>query len=100
MSVKEDAVTYSSDTVSMNGFVAYDESKQEKLPVVLIVHEWWGLNDYTKNRARQLAEMGYLAMAVDMYGNGKQEMTLKLQENLQHLFIKILQWQEPDLKQP
>jgi dienelactone hydrolase len=49
----------------------YDESKPGKLPVLLVVHEWWGLNEYARNRARQLAELGYFAMAVDMYGGGK-----------------------------
>lgn len=71
MSVKDENIKYGGD-VSMNGFLAFDESSDKKRPVVLIVHEWWGLNNYTKNRARQLAEMGYLAMAVDMYGNGEQ----------------------------
>ncbi len=70
--IKEEAVTYRADTVTMNGFVAYDSGSTAKKPVVLIVHEWWGLNEYTKSRARQLAALGYLAMAVDMYGNGKQ----------------------------
>ncbi len=70
--IKEEAVTYSADTVTMNGFVAYDAANTAKKPVILIVHEWWGLNEYTKSRARQLAELGYLAMAIDMYGNGKQ----------------------------
>ncbi|HSN60364.1 MAG TPA: dienelactone hydrolase family protein, partial [Ferruginibacter sp.] len=55
-----------------NGYVAYDASTDKKRPVVLIVHEWWGLNDYAKSRAKQLAELGYLAMAVDFYGNGQQ----------------------------
>lgn len=72
ISVKDEAVSYSADSVTMNGFVAYDESSDKKRPVVLIVHEWWGLNDYTRNRAKQLAELGYLAIAVDMYGNGTQ----------------------------
>ena len=72
MQIKEEAVTYSADTVTMNGFVAYDASTDKKRPVVLIVHEWWGVNDYTRSRAKQLAELGYLAMAIDMYGNGKQ----------------------------
>ena len=72
MQIKEEAISYSADTVTMNGFVAYDASSDKKRPVVLIVHEWWGLNDYTRSRARQLAAMGYLAMAIDMYGNGKQ----------------------------
>lgn len=69
-SIKEHAVSYSADSVNMNGFVAYDESSEAKRPVVLVVHDWWGLNDYAKKRARQLAELGYLAFAIDMYGNG------------------------------
>jgi dienelactone hydrolase len=55
----------------MKGFVAYDSNNTSKMPVVLVVHEWWGLNEYPKKRARQLAELGYLAMAVDMFGNGQ-----------------------------
>lgn len=69
--LKEETVSYVADGVRLNGFVVYDENKPGKRPVVLVVHEWWGLNDYAKNRARQLAELGYLAMAVDMYGDGK-----------------------------
>ena len=38
---------------------------------MLVVHEWWGLNDYAKERCKQLAELGYVAFAVDMYGDGK-----------------------------
>ena len=37
----------------------------------MVIPEWWGLNDYAKNRAKQLAELGYFAMAVDFYGEGK-----------------------------
>ncbi len=69
--IKEEAVNYSADKVVLKGYVVYDENKQGKRPGVLVVHEWWGLGDYERNRARQLAEMGYIAMAVDMYGNGK-----------------------------
>lgn len=69
--IKEENVAYTSDSVSMTGFVAYNESIPDKRPVVLVIHEWWGLNDYAKGRARQLAALGYLAMAVDMYGEGK-----------------------------
>jgi dienelactone hydrolase len=69
--IKEENITYTSDSVTMNGFVAYDEARDAKKPVVLIVHEWWGLNDYVKGRAKQLAALGYLAIAVDLYGNGK-----------------------------
>jgi len=70
-SIKEDAVEYSVDTVKMNGYVAYDANVEGKRPVVLVVPEWWGLTDYPRMRAKQLAQLGYLAMAVDMYGNGK-----------------------------
>lgn len=70
MQIKEDTVRYSSDTVSMIGYVAWDASTDKKRPVVLVVPEWWGLNDYCKSRVKQLAELGYLAFAVDMYGNG------------------------------
>jgi len=70
-SIKEDAVEYSADTVKMNGYVAYDANVEGKRPVVLVVPEWWGLTDYPRMRAKQLAQLGYLAMAVDMYGNGK-----------------------------
>ncbi|MEP6674821.1 MAG: dienelactone hydrolase family protein [Ferruginibacter sp.] len=69
--IKEENITYTADSVTMNGFVAYDSSITGKRPAVLIVHEWWGLNDYTKRRARELAALGYIAIAVDMYGNGK-----------------------------
>ena len=69
--LKEENVTYSADNITMNGFIVYDENKTGTRPAVLVVHEWWGLNDYIKSRARQLAELGYIAMAVDMYGNGK-----------------------------
>jgi len=70
--IKEENISYRSDTVSHNGFIAYDEDKKGMRPVVFIVHEWWGLDDYTKTRAKQLAELGYFAFAVDMYGEGKQ----------------------------
>jgi len=69
--LKEDNVTYPGDNIAMNGYVVYDEANKDKRPAVLVVHEWWGMNDYSKSRARQLAELGYVAMAVDMYGNGQ-----------------------------
>lgn len=69
--LKEENITYTGDGVTMNGYVVYDESKEGKRPGIIVIHEWWGLNDYAKGRARQLAELGYIAMAMDMYGNGK-----------------------------
>jgi len=69
--VKTEIVEYKDGDVTLRGFLAYNTNTTEKLPAVLIVHEWWGLNEYPKMRAQQLAELGYVAFAVDMYGAGK-----------------------------
>jgi dienelactone hydrolase len=71
VSIKEDSVTYSAGGTDFKGYIVYDNNKTDKRPAVLVVHEWWGLNDYPRTRARQLAELGYIAMAVDMFGNAK-----------------------------
>lgn len=65
-------VSYRAAGVEMKGYLAYDRNVTGKRPGVLVVHEWWGLNEYARKRARMLAEMGYTALAVDMYGGGKQ----------------------------
>lgn len=64
-------VEYEFDGVKLKGFLAYDDAFTDKRPGVLVVHEWWGLDEYAKNRAKQLAELGYVALAADMYGNGQ-----------------------------
>ncbi len=71
VSVKAEDVDYTGAGVTMKGFVAYNESDTALKPIVLIVPEWWGIGDYTRGRAKQLAELGYLAFAVDFYGEGK-----------------------------
>lgn len=68
--IKEEAVSYTDGNTTLNGFLAYDTASTTKKPIVLVVHEWWGLTDYPRMRAQQLAQLGYLAMAVDMYGKG------------------------------
>jgi dienelactone hydrolase len=70
-SIKTEEIIYNSNKGQSNGFVAYDENKKGMLPVVIIVHEWWGLNDYAKSRAVKIAELGYFAFAADLFGNGK-----------------------------
>jgi len=57
-------------TDTLNNFAVYRNNTALK-PIVLIVPEWWGLDDYVKGRARQLAELGYLAVGVDMYGKSR-----------------------------
>jgi dienelactone hydrolase len=64
-------VEYSQGDARLKGYLAYDDSVEGTRPGVLVVHEWWGLNDYAKSRARQLAGQGYVALAIDMYGDGK-----------------------------
>ena len=65
-------VSYQAGDTTLKGYVAYDDSFKGKRPAVLVVHEWWGHNEYARKRARMLAELGYTALAVDMYGDGKQ----------------------------
>ena len=72
--VVEKAVEYSAQGVVMKGYLAYDENIKGKRPGVFVIHEWWGLNDYARKRARMLAELGYTGLAVDMYGEGKTAM--------------------------
>lgn len=57
------------DTV-LEGYLAYDDSQTGQRPGVLVVHEWTGHNPYVRKRAEQLAELGYVAFALDMYGKG------------------------------
>jgi dienelactone hydrolase len=65
-------VEYSAQGVVLKGYIAYDNSITGKRPGILVVHEWWGLNSYARKRARMLAGLGYTALAIDMYGEGKQ----------------------------
>ena len=64
-------VSYDTDSTTMKGYVAAP-ANAAGAPGVLIIHEWWGHNDYTRMRADMLAELGYVAFAIDMYGDGKQ----------------------------
>jgi len=64
------AVEYSQGGTTLEGYLAYDDAISGQRPGVAVVHEWTGLNDYAKKRARMLAELGYTAFAVDIYGKG------------------------------
>ena len=70
-SIKTDSVTYMFNGRLSKGFIAYDENRKVKLPIVVIIPEWWGLVDYVKGRAHQLAGLGYFAIAADLFGEGK-----------------------------
>ena len=69
--IRTEDVTYTAGDTTCKGCIAYDAAAGGPRPGVLVVHEWWGLNDYIRGRARMLAELGYTALAADMYGDGR-----------------------------
>ena len=69
--VRSKPITYEDGGDKFTGYVYWDDAVEGKRPGVMVVHEWWGLNEYVKSRAEQLAELGYVAFAVDMYGGDK-----------------------------
>jgi dienelactone hydrolase len=69
--LEEKNLDYAAGGVTLKGFLVTPTGAPAKHPGVLVVHEWWGNNDYSQMRARKFAELGYTALAVDMYGDGK-----------------------------
>lgn len=69
--IETKAIEYQQGDTRLIGYLAYPKDAKGPLPGVLVVHEWLGLNDYAKRRAEQLAELGYIAFAADIYGDGK-----------------------------
>lgn len=69
--VQTQTITYQDGETTLNGYLVYDDALEGKRPGVIVVHEWWGLNDYARRRAEMLAELGYVAFAVDMYGDDR-----------------------------
>jgi dienelactone hydrolase len=69
--IRTETVTYTAGGATLVSYLAWDASQEGPRPGIVVFGEWWGLNDYQKRRARQLAELGYVALAADMYGDGK-----------------------------
>ena len=69
--VKTQPVEYQQAGTPLQGFFAFEDGAKGKRPGVLVVHEWWGHNEHARVQARRLAEAGYVAFALDMYGKGK-----------------------------
>jgi len=67
-------IKYKDGEVELTGYYVYDDAFTAPLPGMIVVHEWWGHNDYARRRADQLAGLGYAAFALDMYGTGKMGM--------------------------
>jgi len=92
--VQSKAVDYMDGDVPLHGVLYWDDAIQGKRPGVLVVHEWWGLNDYAKKRARMLAELGYVAFAADMYGNHQvTDKPPQAQEWMQEVTADVEGWQ-------
>jgi dienelactone hydrolase len=70
--IKGEPVEYKSNGTMHKGYLVYDDAIAAKRPGVLVIHEWWGHDEHARNSARKLAEAGYVALALDMYGDGKQ----------------------------
>ena len=70
MNILTNRIEYAVGDALHQGYLAYDDEIADARPAVIIVHEWWGLNDYIIRRAHMLAELGYVALAIDMYGGG------------------------------
>ena len=68
--VQTKVVEYKHGNTVLEGYLAYDDAIKGQRPGVLVVHEWTGLGSYVKKRSEQLAKLGYVAFAVDMYGKG------------------------------
>jgi dienelactone hydrolase len=69
--IHTEEVEYRAGETALRGYLAYDDASPAKRPGVLVVHEWWGLNEHARHKAEALAKAGYVALAVDMYGDGK-----------------------------
>jgi dienelactone hydrolase len=68
--VSGEAIEYRDENTVLEGYLARDTSVQGKSPAVLVVHDWMGMGSYVKRRAQQLASLGYVALAADVYGKG------------------------------
>jgi dienelactone hydrolase len=73
---------YTHEGVTCKGHICFDDAQQGKRPGVLVVHEWWGCNEFARARAAKVAELGYVALAVDMYGDGETATTAEAASKL------------------
>jgi dienelactone hydrolase len=85
--------------LELEGYLAYDDSIDGRRPGILVVHEWWGLNEYVRKRVEQLAGMGYVAFGLDMYGKGKVTQHPKqAAEWMKQVNSNVRLWQQRALK--
>ncbi len=90
--IVSEPVTYNAGGVQLKGYLVYDAANSARRPAVIVVPEWWGLNDYARRRAEMLAGLGYVAFAADYYGDGRQANDPKAAQELATPF-----YQDPEL---
>lgn len=97
--VQLQTIEYRDGDTELQGYLAWDDRLAGARPGILVVHEWWGLNDYAQQRARMLAELGYVAFALDMYGKDKvTEHGKQAKEWMQQITANADQWQRRALR--
>ncbi len=74
-SICTQALDYVQEEAELEGYLAYDDRVKDSRPGILVVHEWWGINEYIRKRTEHLASLGYLAFAADIYGKGNRAAT-------------------------
>ena len=82
-------LSYGINGVTHRPYAMYDKSAQGPLPVVFVLPEWWGINDYIKDRVKQIASLGYYAVAVDYYGEAKEVTTVEEAQKLSSHFYQV-----------
>ena len=97
--IQSEAVTYEDGDTELTGWLYWDDAVEERRPGVMVVHEWWGLNDYARRRARMLAEMGYVSFAADMYGDDRvTEHAADAQSWMKQITANVDAWQRRALR--
>ncbi len=93
--VQTKVIHYEHEGTPLTGYLYWDDASTEKRPGVLVIHEWWGLNDYAKSRAKKLAELGYVSFAADLYGDGRvTERPAQAQEWMLEITADVEFWRE------
>lgn len=87
MAIISNTVCYNDGNVTLEAFFAFDDAVQERRPALLVSHAWAGRDEFTNQKAVQLAEMGYVGFALDMYGKGKLGTTVEENSQLMQPFI-------------
>ena len=68
--MKTQTLDYLDQSTQLEAFLAWDDKKSGKKPAVLVAHDWTGRREFAENKAKEMADLGYVGFALDMYGKG------------------------------